>query len=98
FHAVSVGEVNLIGTLLRQVAAKHPDWECVVSTTTATGYALAKNKYPHLSVFYAPLDFSWAVRRAMRRVHATVLVLVELELWPNLIRAAKAYGTKVAIV
>jgi 3-deoxy-D-manno-octulosonic-acid transferase len=98
FHAVSVGEVNLLGTLLCDVAAKHPDWECVVSTTTATGYALAKKKYPNLTVFYAPLDFSWVVHRAMRRVRPTVLVLVELELWPNLIRAAKQCGAKVAIV
>jgi 3-deoxy-D-manno-octulosonic-acid transferase len=97
-HAVSVGEVSLIGSLLREIDAKHPEWECVVSTTTATGYALAKKKYPQLAVFYAPLDFSWAVRRAMRRVRPTLLVLAELELWPNLIRAAQEQGTKVAIV
>ncbi|MEX2141005.1 MAG: 3-deoxy-D-manno-octulosonic acid transferase [Pirellulales bacterium] len=98
FHAVSVGEVNLLGTLLREIAVKQPDWQCVVSTTTATGYALARKKYPHLTVFYAPLDFSWAVQRAMRRIRPTVLVLAELELWPNLVRAAKEYGAKVAIV
>lgn len=97
-HAVSVGEVSLIGTLLREIEARHPEWECVVSTTTATGYALAKKKYPQLTVFYAPLDFSWAVRRAMRRVRPTLLVLAELELWPNLIRAANEQGAKVAIV
>jgi 3-deoxy-D-manno-octulosonic-acid transferase len=97
-HAVSVGEVSLIGSLLREIDAKHPEWECVVSTTTATGYALAKKNYPQLAVFYAPLDFSWAVRRAMRRVRPTLLVLAELELWPNLIRAAQEQGTKVAIV
>ncbi len=98
FHAVSVGEVNLLATLLREIARKHPDWQCVVSTTTATGYALAKKKYPDLAVFYAPLDFSWAVRRVMRRVRPTVLVLAELELWPNLVTAAKVYGAKVAII
>ena len=97
-HAVSVGEVSLIGTLLREIEARHPDWECVVSATTATGYALAKKKYPHLTVFYAPLDCSWAVRRAMRRLSPTLLVLAELELWPNLVRAAKEHGAKVAIV
>jgi 3-deoxy-D-manno-octulosonic-acid transferase len=98
FHAVSVGEVNLLATLLRQIATQRPDWECVLSTTTGTGYALAKKKYPELTVFYAPLDFSWAVRRAMRRIRPTMLVLVELELWPNLIRAAKAEGARIAIV
>jgi 3-deoxy-D-manno-octulosonic-acid transferase len=98
FHAVSVGEVNLIATLLREIRLKHPHWECFVSTTTAAGFALARKKYSELSVFYAPLDFSWAVRRAMRRIRPTMLVLVELELWPNLIRAAKENGAKIAIV
>ena len=41
------------------------------------------------TVFYCPLDFSWAVRAAMRRIRPDVLVLAELELWPNLIRAAQ---------
>jgi 3-deoxy-D-manno-octulosonic-acid transferase len=98
FHAVSVGEVSLLTTLLREIASKHQDWECVVSTTTATGYALAKKKFAHLSVFYAPLDLSWAVRRAMRRMRPSVLVLAELELWPNLVSAAKEHGATVAVI
>jgi 3-deoxy-D-manno-octulosonic-acid transferase len=98
FHAVSVGEVNLLAPLLREIEQRHPDWQCVVSTTTTAGSTLAKKKYPHLTVFYAPLDFTWAVRRAMRRIRPTMLVLAELELWPNLIRAAKEGGAKVAIV
>ena len=48
--------------------------------------------------FYAPLDFSWSTRRAVARVRPTVLALVELELWPNLVRAAKRAGARVAIV
>jgi 3-deoxy-D-manno-octulosonic-acid transferase len=84
--------------LLKQVSRERPDVECCISTTTVTGYDLAKQKYPKHSVFYCPLDFSWAVRRAMRRIRPSLLVLAELELWPNLIRAAKEYGAKVAIV
>jgi 3-deoxy-D-manno-octulosonic-acid transferase len=98
FHAVSVGEVNLLGPLVEQIDARHAGWECVVSTTTMTGYALARTRYPDLCVFYCPLDFSWAVRTAMRRVRPDVLVLAELELWPNLIRAAGEAGAKTAIV
>ena len=60
--------------------------------------ALAKKKYPDRIVFYCPLDFSWAVRSAVRRIRPNLLVLVELELWPNLIRAAKEAGTRVAVV
>ncbi|MGO8691316.1 MAG: 3-deoxy-D-manno-octulosonic acid transferase [Thermoguttaceae bacterium] len=97
-HAVSVGEVNLLAPLLRVVAAERPDWECVVSTTTMTGMALAKKKYPRLSVFYCPLDFTWAVGAAMRRIRPDLLVLAELELWPNLVRAARRGGARVAVI
>ena len=64
-HAVSVGEVNLLGPLVAEIERRYADWECVVSTTTATGYALAKTRYPQLFVFYCPLDFSWAVKRCL---------------------------------
>ena len=97
-HAVSVGEVTLLAPLLRQIQEQRPDWECVLSTTTMTGMALAKKKYPKHTVFYCPLDFSWAVQAAMRRVRPDVLVLAELELWPNLIRAAKRHGARVALI
>jgi len=97
-HAVSVGEVNLLAPLVKEIRARHPDWDCVISTTTHTGFALARKKYAEYPVFYCPLDFSWAVRRAMRRLRPTLLVLAELELWPNLIRAAREHGAKVAIV
>jgi 3-deoxy-D-manno-octulosonic-acid transferase len=97
-HAVSVGEVNLLAPLLQRIARERPDWECVVSTTTMTGIALAKKKYAGLAVFYCPLDFTWAVRAAMRRVRPDVLVLAELELWPNLVWAARRHGARVALI
>jgi len=97
-HAVSVGEVNLLAPLLASLARHRPHWECVVSTTTMTGMALAKKKYPGQKVFYCPLDFSWAVRTAMRRIRPDLLVLAETELWPNLIRAARETGARVALV
>jgi 3-deoxy-D-manno-octulosonic-acid transferase len=98
FHAVSVGEVNLLAPLLRTMGTRHPGWQCVLSTTTQTGMALARKKYPETTVFYCPLDFTWAVGRAMRRIRPDALVLVELELWPNLIRAARRHGARVAVV
>jgi 3-deoxy-D-manno-octulosonic-acid transferase len=97
-HAVSVGEVNLLAPLLKMIEQERPDWQCVISTTTATGMALAKKKYPQHTVFYCPLDFSWAVAAAMRRIRPDVLVLAELELWPNLIRAATRHGAQVAVI
>lgn len=98
FHAVSVGEVHLLEPLISEIARRAGNWQCVVSTTTMTGFDAARRKYPDLSVFYCPLDFSWAVRTAMKRVRPNVLVLTELELWPNLIAAAKAADAQVAIV
>jgi 3-deoxy-D-manno-octulosonic-acid transferase len=98
FHAVSVGEVLLLRPLVREMARRRPNWDVVISTTTPTGLAVARRTFPELITFYAPLDFSWATRRAMGRIRPTVLALVELELWPNLIRTAKRAGAKVAII
>ncbi len=97
-HAVSVGEVNLLETTLAEIACRHANWDLVISTTTKAGYDLACRKYAEHTVFYCPLDFTWAVRAAMRRVRPDLLVLAELELWPNLIRAAKQSGARVAII
>ena len=97
-HGVSVGEINVLEPLIKAITQKHPDWQCVISTTTMTGMATARKKYPDLTVFYCPLDFSWAVRRAMQRIMPDMLLLGELEIWPNLIRAAHEIGAKVAVV
>ncbi|GAB6166891.1 3-deoxy-D-manno-octulosonic acid transferase [Thermostilla marina] len=98
FHAVSVGEVNLLPRLVARWRERHPDWDVVVSTTTKTGMELARRRFPECTVFYCPLDFSWAVRRAVRRVRPHLLVLTELEIWPNLIRTAKRQGVRVAVI
>jgi 3-deoxy-D-manno-octulosonic-acid transferase len=97
-HAVSVGEVNLLATLIERWDRLHPEWEIVISTTTHTGFQLAQKRYAPRTVFYCPLDFTWAVRHAMRAVRPDLFVLTELELWPNLIHAARQHGAKVAIV
>ena len=98
-HAVSVGEVNLLATTLAEIERRRPDWEVVLSTTTKTGFDLARQKYgSEHTIFYCPLDFSWAVNNAMKRVRPDLLVLAELELWPNLIAAAKHASAKVAII
>jgi 3-deoxy-D-manno-octulosonic-acid transferase len=97
-HAVSVGEVNLLEPILNRWERLHPDWDCVISTTTQTGFQLARKKYGPRTVFYCPLDFTWAVRRTVQRIRPTLLVLTELELWPNLIFAARNHGAKVAVI
>lgn len=98
FHGVSVGEVLLLRPLIARIRHRYPDWEIVVSTTTATGMDVARKHYPDLTVFWFPFDFSWAVRRALQAVKPTLILLAELELWPNFIRAAKAQGAMVAVI
>ena len=97
-HAVSVGEVNLLQPLIADLEAKFPGYECVVSSTTESGFALAQKKYAPRYVFRCPLDFSWAVRRVLARLQPKLLVLAELELWPNLITLAHRKGVKIAVV
>jgi 3-deoxy-D-manno-octulosonic-acid transferase len=98
FHAVSVGEVLLLKPVLQELARRRPGWEAVISTTTRAGLAMARRSYPDLVTFYAPLDFSWSTYRAVARIRPTVLALVELELWPNLVQATKESGARVVIV
>lgn len=97
-HAVSVGEVNLLAPLLRRLQGEHPNFDFVLSTTTKTGFELATKKYSGVQVCYCPLDFSWAVNAALQRIRPDLLILAELELWPNLIRAARRRGVKIAVV
>ncbi len=97
-HAVSVGEVNLLQTLLPRIEREYPEWDVVISTTTATGYALAKKRYAPRTVFYAPLDFSWAIETALARVRPDLIILAELEVWPNWVRCAQRRGIKLAVV
>jgi 3-deoxy-D-manno-octulosonic-acid transferase len=87
-HAVSVGEVIQLGPVLDQLAANLPQHDFYISTTTCTGYEVACKLYPTHRVCYFPLDFTWSVNQALRRVSPVAVILVELELWPNFIAAA----------
>lgn len=97
-HGVSVGEVNLLATLVLQLESRYPQFEYVFSTTTAAGFELAKQKFKGRHVFNCPIDFSWAVKNAIRRIRPNVLILGELEIWPNLINEAKRQSISVAVV
>jgi 3-deoxy-D-manno-octulosonic-acid transferase len=88
FHAVSVGEVNLLGTLVPAFRARHPDWLAVVSATTDTGLAEARRRFADLPVVPWPFDFTWAAAAAFAAVNPAVLVLAESELWPNVLAEA----------
>lgn len=95
-HAVSVGEVNALRRLVPLLTTRA---EVVVSVTTDTGLARARALFHGTCpVVRFPLDFSWAVRRFLRTVQPSAVGLVELEVWPNFVRACAAQGTPVAII
>lgn len=100
FHAVSVGEVNLIPGIVAAFKNRHPHWRVVVSCSTDTGYDLARERLAktETTVFFCPLDFTWAVRRTIKTLQPQLLVLTELELWPNLVRIASDSGCQCAII
>ncbi len=97
-HAVSVGEVLQLTKIVEDLQANHGGCDCLISTTTSTGFAVAQEKFPKHQVCYFPLDFSWAVNRALRRVQPVAVVLVELELWPNFILAARRNRIPLALI
>jgi 3-deoxy-D-manno-octulosonic-acid transferase len=98
FHGVSVGEIHLLGPVVAAFRKCHPNWSCVISTTTDTGYDEARKRFPDLPVFFWPLDFSWSVKRALRTVEPDLIVLAESEMWPNFVWAAKRQGVRLALL
>jgi 3-deoxy-D-manno-octulosonic-acid transferase len=99
FHAASVGEVKALSVIIPQVGTNHPEYELVVSTLTKTGKADAEKILKGAGlVFFVPVDLKRFVRRTIRRIKPVALILVETELWPNLIREAKKSGCFVGLV
>ena len=96
-HAVSVGEVLVARGLVEGLKARFPARRVIVSTTTETGNALARKALAADGVFFSPLDLRGSVRRALAGLNPALLVLVETEIWPNLIHEAHRRGTRVAI-
>ncbi len=96
-HAVSVGETLAARDLADTFSRENPRWDLLVSTTTATGRALAEKKWGERSVFYYPLDFSWMIERAFKAVRPNMIVLMELEIWPNFLAEAKRRRVPVVV-
>ncbi len=98
-HAVSVGEVLAAVPFARCLKQRFPDWRLVISTTTATGQKLARERMNFSeAVFYFPFDWNGPVRRAFRAVSPGAIVIFETEIWPNLLRQARKSGVPVIFV
>jgi 3-deoxy-D-manno-octulosonic-acid transferase len=100
-HGVSVGEIQLLSSLSREITAQANAnglaVEFVVSSSTTTGLDLAAKRFGAAVVFPCPLDFTWAVRRVVKAVDADLLVLGELELWPHLLDAARRHRLPIVV-
>ena len=97
-HAVSVGEVMAIGGLVDELRRRLPRHRIVISTTTDTGQALARNRFGQENVFCFPMDFAFAIRPYLQALQPRLIVLAETEFWPNFLRLARAGGARVAVV
>ena len=98
-HAVSVGETLSGVTLAKKLKEKYPERPLIVSTTTMTGQAVARERMAFAdAVIYFPLDWAFAVRRALDAVRPSVVIVLETEIWPNFLREATKRDVPVIFV
>ena len=98
-HAVSVGEVLSGISLARQLKETYPDRQLIISTTTITGNALARERMPFAdAVIYFPLDWAFCVRRALNAIKPSLVIILETEIWPNFLRQARRRNIPVIFV
>jgi 3-deoxy-D-manno-octulosonic-acid transferase len=96
-HAVSVGEVLAVSRLVVELD-RNSGFQVMISTTTRTGQALARERFGVNRVFYCPLDLPWAVRAYQQALEPRMLVLAETEFWPNLLSACFRRRIPVVVV
>ena len=97
-HAVSVGEVRAGVPLVRGLQRAHPDHDVLVTCLTAAGRDTARQVYGEsVLLAYLPYDYPWAVRRFLEHYRPRLGVLVETEIWPNLMHQCKALGVPVLL-
>ncbi|MDQ3920618.1 MAG: 3-deoxy-D-manno-octulosonic acid transferase, partial [Acidobacteriota bacterium] len=98
-HCVSVGEAQAARPLARAFAEEYPGHALVVSTTTQTGQQVARKVFSDAAlVFYFPFDWAWSVRRALRAINPSAVLVMETELWPRFFRECRRRGVPVALV
>jgi 3-deoxy-D-manno-octulosonic-acid transferase len=99
-HCVSVGETQAARPLIRAIRRRFPSYALVVSTVTLTGQRVAREVFrgEAAAVIYFPFDWSWSVRRALRRVNPSAVLIMETELWPRFMRECRVRRIPVALV
>lgn len=97
-HGVSVGEVKAASNFIAQLRRQRPDLQLVVSATTPNGHQVARQEYKDLPVVFYPLDFGRFPARAIDRIQPRCVLLMELEIWPNFLQAARKRSVPVAVI
>jgi 3-deoxy-D-manno-octulosonic-acid transferase len=98
-HAVSVGEVLTARALLPQLRERYPRLRIFLSTTTMTGQQVARSNLQYVDeVFYFPFDLGFVVNRTLALVKPRLFIMMETEIWPNLLRACHLAGVKTVLV
>ena len=83
-HAVSVGEVNATSTIIKTLKSEMPQYDIVITTTTDTGYDRANAVYKDIcDICFFPMDFTFVMKKAFKKINPVACVLMELEVWPN---------------
>ena len=98
-HAVSVGEALTARALAEDLKARYPRLRLFLSTTTMAGQEVARRSLHHVdAVFYFPFDWAFIVRRTLNIVKPRVFIMMETELWPNLLRVCRKRGVKTVVI
>lgn len=97
-HAVSVGETQAAVPLVKALKRRFPDWAVVLTNVTETGHKVARGIAGVDQCLYFPYDFPWTIRRAFAQLKPALVVVVETEIWPNLMRAAHRSGIPAVLV
>ena len=99
YHAVSVGEVVIAIKAIKEIQSRQPDYRAVIACTTATGQEIARTQAPKNStILYAPLDFQFLLRRLFTQLQPRQIILVDSELWPNLLRYTQRHDIPLKII
>jgi 3-deoxy-D-manno-octulosonic-acid transferase len=97
-HAVSVGEVRSLKCLVEQLKEKYIGKEFVLSVTTPAGYECALKEYPDIPVINAPVDFSFTIKRFIKKINPQLMILNELEIWPNWVLITRRKNIPIVLI
>jgi len=97
FHSCSVGETLSLEPLTRALRSRLPEDRFLFSTVTQTGHDIAVRAFGEENVFYFPVDFAFVIRRVLDWIQPSLIVIIDTEIWPNLLHQAWLRGIPVAL-